>query len=401
MKYKYKIILISSITLLVALVWNNIDVLAWNLFVKDDPVIVVSLGDSYSSGEGVEPFYGQDGTRENDPDWIAHRSAVSWASRLTVPGLSGTLADHKDENWFFVAASGATTKELFQSFDKKYGWFKQSVCTLDPQLDIFKNFQKNTVDYVTMTIGGNDVGFSNIISAAVIDTALNTGGVSPVKLTRTINSTWYSFYADGGIREDIKNAYLSVSEKAGSNANIIIAGYPTLLSDNGSGILFSQSEAQIINQNVAQFNTELEKLVNECKSKGTNIYFVSVEDAFSGHEAYSGDPYINGIIILPQSQDLTNSAPSAYSMHPNEKGVQAYADCVQAKIDEISAEPEISADTQENEKTYNTEWLQKKKDELMEAAREKFLPWLMECISAFWEWIKQRFHDFGQWLDTI
>ena len=26
----------------------------------DDPVIIVSLGDSYSSGEGIEEFFGQD-----------------------------------------------------------------------------------------------------------------------------------------------------------------------------------------------------------------------------------------------------------------------------------------------------------------------------------------------------
>lgn len=27
---------------------------------NQDKVVVVSLGDSYSSGEGIEPFYGQD-----------------------------------------------------------------------------------------------------------------------------------------------------------------------------------------------------------------------------------------------------------------------------------------------------------------------------------------------------
>ena len=35
--------------------------------------VVVSLGDSYSSGEGVEPFYGQDTHRKKNQDWLAQR----------------------------------------------------------------------------------------------------------------------------------------------------------------------------------------------------------------------------------------------------------------------------------------------------------------------------------------
>ena len=61
-----------------------------------DPVVVVSLGDSYSSGEGIEPFYG-DTKRINtsivtdnklyDKDWLAHRSTKSWPALLHFPGM--------------------------------------------------------------------------------------------------------------------------------------------------------------------------------------------------------------------------------------------------------------------------------------------------------------------------
>ena len=62
-----------------------------------DPVIVVSLGDSYSSGEGIEKFYGQDkSVREKvlDDDWLAHRSTKSWPSLLKV-GDSQTMGNYK------------------------------------------------------------------------------------------------------------------------------------------------------------------------------------------------------------------------------------------------------------------------------------------------------------------
>ena len=55
--------------------------------------VIVSLGDSYSSGEGIEPLYGQldkNGKkrviteRVENPDWMAHRSTKAWAGMLTL-----------------------------------------------------------------------------------------------------------------------------------------------------------------------------------------------------------------------------------------------------------------------------------------------------------------------------
>ena len=70
---------------------------------EEDEVIVVSLGDSYSAGEGIEPFYGQ-GLAIKDKvlneDWLAHRSEKSWPGQLTVPGLEGTLAIIRERTGF-------------------------------------------------------------------------------------------------------------------------------------------------------------------------------------------------------------------------------------------------------------------------------------------------------------
>ncbi len=43
---------------------------------------------------------------------------------------------------------------------------------------------------------------------------------------------------------------------------------------------------------------------------------------------------LNKVEFGSNSQDLESSfiVPSAYSMHPNEQGAQAYANCVQAKL---------------------------------------------------------------------
>ena len=66
--------------------------------------VVVSLGDSYSSGEGVEPFYEQENLlgKFGEEDWLAHRSKKAWAGQLVINGTR--LSDIKDRGWYFAAA---------------------------------------------------------------------------------------------------------------------------------------------------------------------------------------------------------------------------------------------------------------------------------------------------------
>lgn len=305
---------------------------------NENPLIMVSLGDSYSSGEGIEPFYGQEddtADKVQNPDWLAHRSTKCWSGMLTLPGVDGTMSNNRNESWYFVAASGAVTDNLSNTFTKEYKKGKYSGSyDLAPQLEIFDQIGEDRVDYVTLTLGGNDVGFADIITECVLgSTYLNFSG-----LTDKLNKTWDDFYADGGTKDKLSDAYLNIAQKAGPQANIIVAGYPKLLEQNGKGMFFSKKESQVVNSNVSRFNDAIEEIVRSCSSNGMNISFVSVEEAFDGHEAYSKDPYINGVVWLTKSEDLRDwQIPSAYSIHPNEKGAGAYASCVQARIDEIEA----------------------------------------------------------------
>ena len=379
---------------------------------SDNPIIVVSMGDSYSSGEGIEPFYGQDEGIENkvkNPDWLAHRSTKSWSSRLKVDGLDGTLSDYKDENWFFVAASGAVTDNLKKKFDKDYD---RDGCTgtysLDPQLDVFDNFEKNTVDYVTLTFGGNDVGFSDIITTAVTDNLKEVGingfiGIARAtvingafsvpyvnvnSLTDRFNQTWEDFYADGGTEYDIQKAYSDIAEAAGENARIIVAGYPKLVEQNGKGLPFTKEQAEEINRNVTLFNEALRAIVTKCHDeKGMKIYFASVEEEFNGHEAYADTPYINEIKFT-QKQDLIKFAMppvSAYSIHPNDDGAAAYARCVQKTIDEIEAGLEEDTEEPTDDGSEKSD-IQKKIDEEIERQQERALEWLEKKLE---EWLNR------------
>ena len=105
---------------------------------QDKPLVVVSIGDSYSSGEGLEEFEKEvapDGDTAEAERIIAHRSLQSWPGLLTFTDASGATVQLKDcfcpqalddtpgQNvprtltgkerrgvyWYSAAASGATT----------------------------------------------------------------------------------------------------------------------------------------------------------------------------------------------------------------------------------------------------------------------------------------------------
>lgn len=314
---------------------------------SSDPVIMVSLGDSYSSGEGIPPFYGQKANaskkeKAKDEDWLAHRSTKSWPSLLKIPGISGTMGNYKVGNihtpatceWYFKASSGAKTehintkkqdKEVKELLDNDTFYF--DTLYLPKQLDVFNDIN-SSVDYVTLTVGGNDVDFAGIIKKCIGSTYLHFTG-----LNNKISKLWENFSVT---KANIKKTYQDIATAAGPQATIIVAGYPQLLDKDGKGALISKEEATTIDENVSKFNRKLQEIVEECYISGIDIVFVDVEKEFDGHQAYSDDSWINPIMPKPQSEDLTNDPGSSYSVHPNEAGAKAYARCVNAKIEEVA-----------------------------------------------------------------
>ncbi len=347
--------LIASLFLLAVWMLPNSGTTA---FAAEDPMIVVSLGDSFSSGESIEPFYGQDKTYEDkiyDHDWLAHRSTLGWPALLEIPGYTGTMKDYRQTaknneacQWYFTAVSGAVSANIYSTTQNKeaikyepmHDHYKIHTSSVDlpRQLDIFDQIE-GCVDYVTLSIGGNDVGFADIITTA----AMESNYLGKAELKEQMDALWDDIeYTKMGLR----NTYDAIAIKAGPQADILVAGYPKLFEKTGRGWLIREDEATLVNTNVTKFNQTISELIDTCRSEGMNIHFVSVEEAFDadgGHQAYSKkDPWINKIIIGARAEDINDDAiTSSYSMHPNAKGAQAYAACVNAKIAEIEASKKL------------------------------------------------------------
>lgn len=370
-----------------------------------EDTVIVSIGDSYSSGEGIEKFYGQDDPLEEkvqNVDWLAHRSQKSWPGRLKDPNGN---AMKKGENWYFVATSGATTWDLKHPKTKKYRkitgeYYKAALSPgyslkkldkyllkgekeIPAQLDIFKELEKKgkKADYVTITIGGNDLGFSTIMKTAATECSFLKSKGKQTKLEAMLENSWEAFTVDSpdetSIREDIKEAYADIEKAAGKQAKIIVAGYPKLLEERETRLadtLFCTREAEAINTKVHDFNVELEKLVEECAKSGMNITFVPVEPAFEGKGAYSKKPAVGNVEIL-KGNDLDDKASppvSDYSFHPNKKGAEIYRECVQKKIKKPESKKSEEKTTKEEYQTVSLA-----------------SPYLRTCIADHYYWTNE------------
>lgn len=316
-----------------------------------DDLIVVSMGDSYSSGEGNEPYYvaGESydeliSNPEHLADFEAHRSDLAWTANLVIDGVR--LGDHRvcessdpsdSVKWYFTAASGAEIRHIYTPFEKtisREGQDERTDC-LAPQLDVFyENGLYGKVDYVTLTLGGNDVGFTEILITSVVNSVTADLGI----IDSRIDDAWYEFYRTGGVRDRLEQAYESIACAAGPQATIIVAGYPPLLADS-QGTLTSRAGVMKINEAIRGFNEQIELLVNKCnKEKGMNIVFLPVYDRFEGHEADTDDAYINSFTapgeydLIDHVDPLLGSVVSGFSGHPNSLGQQQYLDVVSSFI---------------------------------------------------------------------
>ena len=398
---------------------------SWNYSIVQDHVpTVVSMGDSYSSGEGARRYFSQDEPIEDrvrDQDWLAHRGETAWSGLLTFRDENGrtvplnTMRYDKessngkpDDNarWFFVASSGAVTSDFLNKQGKAYsvrvfktpkeagsgaqymtlnelqeyyagsdgqaglldtakmlanqafqatilednvkGWDGKNLREeelIDPQMDIFSNLPGggDSVEYVTLTLGGNDLGFTEIVATAVADffqdatqaswelleeyaerevedlEALGEDDYQALQLARMAAVSSALVESNGALAQKLNDSldkfkmetkdvlectYDDIHNRA-KNAVILVAGYPQLLDGASSTAFFSKGDIALINAKVAEFNALLADLIKERREiDKIPIYFVPVdgEGAFKGRGAYSSNTLITPVLLKAARQ---------------------------------------------------------------------------------------------------
>ena len=227
------------------------------------PRSLVALGDSWASGVGSFVYF-NDGTN-------CYRSPFSYPSLIAAnTGLSLTLA----------ACSGATTSDVLNS-----------------QLAALPA----TTDYVTVSVGGNDLGFSSVLTACGLPGWLGDCDAA-------IDRALLIMGNDLGSRLDL--VYGRINQRA-PGARVAVTGYPKLFNGTDCNLLtfFTPNEMSRFNDATVKLNVLIKK-----RAQAAGFRFVEAVPAFLGHAWCDRQPWINGLTISPNSFHPTIGGHVAYAV---------------------------------------------------------------------------------------
>ncbi|MFC5719247.1 SGNH/GDSL hydrolase family protein [Streptomyces gamaensis] len=241
----------------------------------------VALGDSYTSGPGIPP----------QTDTNCARSGVNYPS-LVAKGMKTT--SFKD-----VSCSGAKTDEM---------WRAQG--TNAPQLDALGRGTR----LVTVGIGGNDIGFGDIIGTCARLSAGDPAG-APCRDRYTQDGTDLLTARIDAAAPRIAAVLKAVHQRA-PHAEIALVGYPAIMPDSGSGCF----PAVPIAAGDVPYLRETEKRLNAMLREQARTAHVRYADTYTpttGHDvcAPAADRWIEGV----------EPASPAAPFHPNANGEAAMA----------------------------------------------------------------------------
>lgn len=275
----------------------------------DDEIDVVLLGDSYSAGNGAGAYWGDDS---------CHRSTRNWAerylSKLRVRG-------HEIPDLVNRACSGDTTVEVLNG----------EAGQRPPQIDAVDEF----TDLVLLTIGGNDVNFSQIVrdcfASRVLDDVLTFPfeNVHFLCRSRIEQAKRDADVSQGQLAGLIRNVLVSLKEDQDlrDDALVVLLSYPYL--ELGADYYNSYPVGQEVRALGDLGDAAQAAAVAAANAEGMNVlYLDTIKSVFSGHEP-NGSPYsTNPDRWLHEFSDVLIS-PTFWRMweayHPNPDGQEAYA----------------------------------------------------------------------------
>ncbi|MFD3569502.1 SGNH/GDSL hydrolase family protein [Streptomyces sp. NPDC058667] len=217
----------------------------------------VALGDSYSSGVGAGSYLSDSGA--------CQRSSKAYPSLWAAANAPASFA--------FTACSGAT-----------------STTVKDSQLSPLNS----STTLVSVTAGGNDVGFADVMQTCVLQsesTCVNAVNTAVAKVDNVLPGSLSALY--GAIRS------------RAPQARVVVLGYPKFYRLNGGCIAgLSETERAAINRGSDALNSVL-----AARAAAAGFVYSSVVDEFTGHEICSSDAWLHSVAV-----------PVSNSYHPKAAG---------------------------------------------------------------------------------
>jgi lysophospholipase L1-like esterase len=246
-----------------------------------------ALGDSYSSGEGNPPF--DPGTDE--PFSRCHRSPAGWPRIIARQDSRIGMVGH-------IACSGATSRALRHRYNSE-----------PPQL---RQLASRRVDLVTITIGGNDIGFAQVLSDCFLSDCVLDGGTARAR--RRIENRLPRLLA-----RDYRGL-----KAATPGATLVVVGYPRLFPGSRAqqeGCRWLADRERVTLNRLA---TVLDRTIQR-SARRAGLHYVSVLRALDRHELCTKDSWVYP--IGPVGGQLRG--------HPLRPGQRALAAIVRPRLDAL------------------------------------------------------------------
>jgi lysophospholipase L1-like esterase len=341
----------------------------------------VAMGDSYASGEGLLPFNADSDYNYSGMTHSCHRSSQAYPELVTLPGQSTPIAQQaaqpgSNTSFAFTACSGVETNAMswdsavvdstptswdsagyvdWGNYGLNYGSPSDpsavSTPTLGstvgelPQAD--EGWLNPETSLVTVTIGGNDARFSDVLSAcAETDNLLTTDG------NGCSSTGYYMKRASNGVTDpqplyeteqtvikDLQAHLVGVYNAiaaAAPNAMIVVVGYPRLFPGDqaptapcapDAAVDFPIPDVAWLNQMGDLLDQTISQAVTAVNAQTGRVFYIDPNSAFEGHRVCDSAPWINGIVNEETSTSGT-STPGIDSFHPNAFGQAALGQLV-------------------------------------------------------------------------
>jgi lysophospholipase L1-like esterase len=216
----------------------------------------VALGDSYSSGLGAGNYDPASGNCRRSPNAYPAR----WA------------AAHSPTSFSFTACAGATTTDVLNGQLGPLG----SDTTL-----------------VSISIGGNDAGFSNVMETCVL-------GSDSACLAAVAGA---QAFAQNNLPGRLDTLFSAINSRA-SSAHVVVLGYPHLYRITNVCVGLSNTKRTALNNAADTLDTVISRGADQA-----GFAFSDVRDDFAGHELCSADGWLHSVTI-----------PIGESYHPTARG---------------------------------------------------------------------------------
>ncbi|GAA4619270.1 hypothetical protein GCM10023195_87070 [Actinoallomurus liliacearum] len=273
----------------------------------------VALGDSYAAGTGTY----QDDDPGNTGNCHRSTATYSWMYPQSYH-LPSWLGDTRP---VLLACNGATTHDIVEKTGDRPS----------PQVTDRSALGANT-RLVTLTIGGNDVKFADILSNCI----------NGLRSQQDVDDCWNKNLTEADakidgpdLRNSLKNAYTAITAKA-PKAHLVVLTYPDVFparlpanaADCGDTLGYGTKMSQPDLDRVHRTWHKLNALITEV-AKQAGAAVLDEEKAFAGHDICTdaGSRYANGLMQGRHDHNTASfGAHDDESYHPTKAGYAREAD---------------------------------------------------------------------------